>query len=545
LSDIYEDFTTKMFVVSTKFGGGRLPGVFDTNGPSGVFSSSRLGHTLVIMAYYRYVHAIGALFAVTALMPASPPAETAQRLINLNVTAVDSHGNPVEDLSAGDFQVFDSGKPQQIASFRHTDSRAARPEPLGPHEFSNRSGADTGHATVILFDLLNEHLEARGPAWNELIHTLQPLESSQGLYFYILTMDGRVYPVRGLPDPEKDPEAAETTPWTRQIKPILDEAMKTVTIVRPTEIWIDERVRLTYNALSSLAARMAGMPGRKNIVWITHGVPIDLSPTVTGMDWIDYRPLLRQLSERLDRSNVSIYPVQQIPPGMAMMGPDTQHSGISSEDTLQEFARYTGGRANGTNDIREAIHQAMNDVRTGYQVGYYPVPQNWDGKFHKIRVNCSRRGVRIQVKEGYYAWPEQPFTEDRQKDLLQAAFTSPLDAAEIGIRVTLSSTTADSAKLMVRVEPSDVLLAQQGNQYTGELRLMLAAVDAGGNSHGSSMAAMPLRFNAQQHDDVLKKGIGFEENLRLPPGAQKVRLAMLDCTSGAVGSITIPLEAKK
>jgi len=163
-------------------------------------------------------------------------------------------------------------------------------------------------------------MEARGSAWAELVHTLQPLESSQGLYFYILTVDGRTYPVHGLPDPEKEPEHAGTVPWTRQIKPMLDEAMKTVTMVRPTEIWINERVRLTYNALSSLAARLAGLPGRKNIVWITHGVPISLSPAVTGTDWIDYRPLLRQLSERLDRSNVSIYPVQEIPPGMAMMG---------------------------------------------------------------------------------------------------------------------------------------------------------------------------------------------------------------------------------
>jgi len=109
----------------------------------------------------------------------------------------------------------------------------------------------------------------------------------------------------------------------------------------------------------------------------------------------------------------------------------------------------------------------MSDVRTGYQIGYYPVPQNWDGKFHKVRVACGRKGVRVQVKEGYYAWPEQPFSEDRRRDLLHAAITSPLDSAEIGIQVTVSSIAPDAAKLNVRIEPSDVLLAEQGGQIYG------------------------------------------------------------------------------
>ena len=494
-----------------------------------------------------FLRCTAALAGIAVLLPAAnPPAETPPRLVTLNVAAVDNHGNPVGDLASADFQVLENGKPQQIASFRPGDTRMSRPAPLGPHEFSNRAAADAGHATVILFDLLNEHLDARGPAWNELIHALQPMETSQGVYLYILTMNGRLFAVHGLPDPEKEPEPVETVPWTRQIKPMLDDAMKAVSMVRPTEIWIDERIRLTYNALGSLAARLAGMPRRKNIVWITHGVPIALSPAVTGTDWIDYTPLLRQLSERLDRANISIYPVQQVPPGMAMPGTaDAQHSGLSSEDTLQEFARYTRGRANRTNDIREAIHQAMNDVRTGYQLGYCPATQNWDGKFHKVRVACARKGVRVQVKEGYYAWPEQPFSEERQKESLEAALSASLDAGEIGLRVAASAPEAGGAKLNVWVDPSDVLLAQQAGEYTGELKFMIAELGADGSARGSAVAAMHLRFNQQQRDEILKIGITFEENLKLPQSAQKIRLAILDGTSGAVGSITVPVDGKK
>lgn len=475
-----------------------------------------------------------------ALLPA---AEAPSRPVTLTVVAVDNRGEPVGDLAAADLQVQENGKPQQIAWMRHIDTRSRRPSPLGPNEFSNRSPRDAGHATVILFDLLNEHFDARGPAWNELIHALEPLESSDGVYLYLLTMNGRLFPVHGLPRPEHPGAPAETSPWTRQAKPLLDQAMKAVLMARPIEILIDERIRMTYLALEALAGNMAGIPGRKNILWITHGVPISLSPRVTGADWIDYTPYLRQLSEKLERANVSIYPVQQIPPGMAMQGtPEAQHSGIGDEDTLQEFARYTGGRPNTSSSIREALKQGMNDARTGYQIGYYPAGVSRDGKFHKLKVTCARKGIRIQTKEGYYAWPEQPFSDESEKQALVAAATAPTDAAEIGMRIRATRTSAQEGSMAVEVDAGDVLLTQQAGQYTGELKLMLAAIDADGTAQGSSVIAMSLKFTQAQYDDAMKSGITFQQPMAIPAVARKIRLAVLDARSGAVGAVTIPVS---
>lgn len=377
-----------------------------------------------------------ASYALAAAMICRLPAADAPKRVTLNVIAVDGKGNPVTDLKDSDFRVMDRGKPQQIDSVSHRDTRLQPDAPLGPNEFSNRPRGGVGPATVILFDLLNEHLDARGPAWNQLVQTLQPLPSSSGLYLYLLTLEGRLYPVHGLPDNEKEADPGGPAPWTRQIKPLLDGAMHAVFRVRPVDIdqFVDVRINLTYQNLRWLAARMAGIPGRKNIVWITHGIPIALSPAVTGTDWFDYTPYLRQLSEELDRANVSIYPVQQIPPGTAMPGTqEAQYSGLGSEATLQDFARYTGGLTNSSSDIRVAIRQAMNDVRTSYQVNYYPTPQDWDGKFHKVRVTCARKGVHIQTKEGYYAWPDERLDERGQEQAVEQAVTAQFDAAEIGL----------------------------------------------------------------------------------------------------------------
>jgi VWFA-related protein len=493
----------------------------------------------VVLHIANYALAVAMVCAVTA-------AETPKR-ITLNVVAVDGKGNPVADLKAGDFHVTDSGKPQEIDAISHRDTRLQQAAPLGPNEFSNRAGTGVGPATVILFDLLNEHMDARGPAWNQLLHALEPLESSTGLYLYLLTVDGRLYPVHGLPDNEKEAGIPDTAPWTRQIKALLDDAMHTVFRVRPVDIdqFVDVRINLTYQNLRWLAERMAGIPGRKNIVWITHGIPISLGPEVTGSDWFDYTPYLRQLSEELDRAKVSIYPVQQIPPGTAMPGtPEAQHSGMGSEETLQDFARYTGGRTNGSGDIRVAIRQAMNDVRTSYQISYYPTPQNWDGKFHKVRVTCARRGVHIQTKEGYYAWPEERLDDKGQQQAVEQAVTAPFDATGIGLRATLTPDHANAhvAHLLVRVDPGDVKLERKGDRYMGRLKIKMAPVPAGAGATGTPVIVAGLEYTPAKYDEIMKNGIRFSNDVNLVDGLERLRVVVLDAASDAVGSVTMPVR---
>lgn len=81
--------------------------------------------------------------------------------MDLNVIALDNHGQPVNDLTSDDIQVSDAGKQQKIAFFRHNDSKLSLAPVLGPNEFSNRAGTQVPHATVILFDLLNESFGTR------------------------------------------------------------------------------------------------------------------------------------------------------------------------------------------------------------------------------------------------------------------------------------------------------------------------------------------------------------------------------------------------
>ena len=386
-----------------------------------------------------------------------PGREAPVKIVQFSAVALDSAGRPVGDLTAEEIQIVDAGKPQKVAMFRHSDSKLQQVPPPVLGEFSNRGTANVPRATLVLFDLLNESFGTRGAAANYLAQGLKTLESSDYLYLYVLTQTGRLFPVYGLPDASHEAPAAGGVPWTRDAKAMLDNAVNKVFQLRPAYMDIDARVRTTYRSLGSVASLLGGIPGRKNIVWVTHGVPIEIGARASASDMgIDYTPLLRQLSLTMDRANVAVYPVMQVTPGMAMPGtPEAQYSGMGSQDTLQQMADLTGGPPQSTKSIGEVVRQAMNDVRTSYQVGYYPPPQNWDGKFHKLRVTSTRKGVRIQAKTGYYAWLDQ--TSDEQ-DALDSAAAPAFDASEIGMRGTKSARSKgpDITHFAVRVDPSDV-----------------------------------------------------------------------------------------
>ncbi|HEX4276250.1 MAG TPA: VWA domain-containing protein [Bryobacteraceae bacterium] len=491
----------------------------------------------------RFIGRVAAGFAIAlALLPAQPPPD--DRLLNFSIVAVNDRGEPVNDLTRADFQVRDAGKRQPIVMFRHDDAKLQRPAPPGPNEFSNRRQGDSSRVTVVLFDLMNERFATSGITANQIVHDLKNIEGSDDLYLYLLTLEGRLFAVRGLAGVGSRSGPGEA-PWTRQLKSLLDSGLRAVLRTRPADVDVAVRVQLTFNALDTIAAQLSAFPGRKNVVWVTDGVPIALGPnrSDTGT-FVDFTPQLRHLSEAFDRAGAAIYPVQQI-----MLGsPDAMGggTGIGSRATLDELAGLTGGRPTGSKDVGAAVRQAMNDARGSYRIGYYAPPGNWDSKFHKLRITCSRKGVKLQSRSGYYAWPEPPGT--RAENAVDTALGAALDAGEIGLGGSLTADRPDPGQkqrlfhLSLRIDTNDVGLAENGDTYNGQLRLAVISFNEDGRVAHSDIAPLDLHYTAAQRDAALKEGISIAQNLTLASGVNKLRLIVFDRNSNTVGSLTIPVR---
>ncbi len=118
---------------------------------------------------------------------------------------------------------------------------------------------------------------------------------------------------------------------------------------RSPDIDVFVRTQLTYAALDNMSVELSAIPNRKNLIWITDGVPVGLGyrRSDTG-EAIDFTPQIRRLSESLDRAGIAIYPVREI-----MMGRDDgigeasgiaqtggAGTGVSSIETLNQFRRF-------------------------------------------------------------------------------------------------------------------------------------------------------------------------------------------------------------
>jgi hypothetical protein len=320
--------------------------------------------------------------------------------------------------------------------------------------------------------------------------------------------------------------------------------MRTLSTVRPVEdLDVTYRVRLTYAGLNAVAGELSRVPGRKSLVWLTDGVPMELGPnrSDTG-DYVDFTPLLRQMSEAFDRSGVAIYPVRQVMIGSpeSMGGAGT--TGLGSLATLDTFAEMTGGRRDAGKDIGAAVRQAISDMRTSYQIGYYPPASNWDDKFHKLRITCTRKSVRIQAKTGYYAWEEPPGV--RSEQAIDSAVSTTFDAAEIGLRATLSPDPKGGhmVRLNARIDIRDVVLVPAGDSFNAELRLAVVGYAPGFDPKRGATRPLDLHLSAQDRDKALQDGVPFAQDLELPEQIKRLRLIVFDRNSNAIGSLTIPID---
>ncbi len=321
--------------------------------------------------------------------------------VTLNVTALDAKGRPATDLTCADFQLSDEGNPRHLAPCTATGGQPP--------------------TTLIFWDLLNSIRGHREYTASLLVRALQPLPAGDSVYLYLLTNHGDLYPVHPLPTPL--PRERAGTPWTRQVRATLDQAIQKVNGLRP----VDEqnegiRAAVTFHRLGELEKQLAQVSGPKTIVWITTGVSNSMRSAYGcqnlmlpgesgtylagecssncakfggGETCIDYSPFLRHFSAELARTGTSLYSVEETPIG----GLPHAEPG-SAKDTLQQIAGLTGGRMYSRGEVEKAITRSLEDARARYQLVFEGAV---DAKYHKLRVTCTRKGVHVEAPRGYFA----------------------------------------------------------------------------------------------------------------------------------------------
>ena len=531
------------------------------------------------------------------------------RLVQVSVVVTDKHGEPVTGLKKEDFSVFDQGRSQDISVFSTASPASAKFNRVLPTTFfTNRfdlKGQGTGDVTIILFDALNTSDHDQAFVRRQIFHFLQALKPQDHIAIYALTTQlivlqeftqdasALVNAVSGFTPKELAAFDASNTPKIDVVRAGADpQWMNLQNAVNNANAEISDRNTInraatTASAIEAIADHVAAIPGRKNLIWVSGGFPIQvgvpiigrsdsfemladdslashvgpLSPTnklTTGdRDTVSLEPVLNKAALALNRVNMSIYAVDargvQLDSTMnsdARGGSVGQDSSVfsaeqNSRDSSKLLADRTGGLAFfGNNDIGDALHHAMNDGQYSYSIGFYPDHGKWDGKVHEIRIGVKLGGARLRYRRQYIAVGYRAENEKSVDSAVQEAALNPLEATTIGMIVEgkLVGPATRDVQLRVAIDPKQLLLEGTHNQQKGAIDLLFIQRDSAGKILLAEKQHLDLKLPQAQYEFLASAGMVLEHHMSIKPQAAEIRIAVRDSGSGFLGSVTIPVQ---
>ena len=436
---------------------------------------------------------------------------TGTQIVAVDVVVTDHSGHLVKGLHQSDFQVLEDGKPQALRYFKEF-SAAERPveapkpamkEVLAPNMFSNSAlPADEGAVTVVLLDLLNTPMADQSYAQDQLVKFLKSKPADAK--FAICILGNRLEMIQGFTGDQATllaaakgkkasqrnrpiwrSAAAEQTPFegnkvSTRFQPTLD-SFASAYALQESELRLvnaDQRMEVTVDAFAHLARYLAGVPGRKNLVWFSGSFVLGIYPDSNGQNPFlgtrDYGENLKKVANLLGEAHVAVYPVdvqglqtnplfsaanenltspmsQQplfpadsviTPRGLfsrnpnlgipaSTLGDQVAQFDLAQADehaTMSELAAHTGGQAFfNTNGIAQAIQTAEEQGANYYALSYTPSNKKYDGSFRKVKVTIAGKKYRLAYRLGYYAI--DPFAPAKpSKDLVSSLARAAMQA---------------------------------------------------------------------------------------------------------------------
>lgn len=411
------------------------------------------------------------LMPVDAQTPAQPPATGAAlrvetRRVVEDVTVVDSHGKPIEDLTQSDFRIFEDGAEQQIVSFE--EHRAAPPSSaplpsLPPNTFSNLSDPQSsGPLNVILYDLLSTAQEYQPYAHDQLIAFLKSRPPGQ---YAIFVLGNHLALLQGFTSNQKALIAAASSRSATSQPSYVDSPDKGIhensdnlaasmdsrdtagarAVALLAQMENDERdfrqdlqVQITEDAFTAIAQFLMPLPGRKNLLWLSASFPQSVLPDSSDADAFrserNYSEAQKKVADLLNLSHTAVYAIDvrglmnnstfsassriNLQPhgggglanGPGPVNPSAREqqkfaaSQAAEHATLTSIASETGGAAFfNTNGLKEAFAKAVEEGSDYYTLTYDPSNKKFDGRLRKISVKLSRHGYELEYRRSYFA----------------------------------------------------------------------------------------------------------------------------------------------
>ena len=475
----------------------------------------------------------------------------------VQVYVSDNKGNPVTDLTKDDFILYDNKKLQTITDFeKHL---LAIPEkPIKPEKKvlekiektklppSPKISSRMNRKFIFLFAAsgVSGISKSKRAALHFIDTQIQPTDEVGVMSYYWMSgfelheyftsnmekVKEAIKDIKGFLGPGVRGSAGITLAGERSkaesMKPE-EESMSITRIARsrvPPETASNSlNARNFIDELKGLAQSMRNIPGIKNVMFFSDGIPRSFlfNPRVALLE--DYEEMGREFAA----SNSPVHAVSTIGP--------------FPDESLQMLSELSGGQFFNTVNYYEKIAEQIQNVTSNYYVLGYYIDENWDGKYHDIKVEVKRQGCEVHAQKGYFN--PKPFTEltefEKQLHLIDLAladdpyFQEPFNFALIPLPCY---TQEESNFVLLTKIPLDLM-----EKVTGRKTEMVTFITDKKHDMFSS-SRVEINFL-----EIPKKTVYHYMISSLPPGHQyecRVVLRNLETGDGAVAfsSVEIPEE---
>ncbi|HET9183215.1 MAG TPA: VWA domain-containing protein [Candidatus Angelobacter sp.] len=488
---------------------------------------------------------------------AVPVFKVATRMVLVDAVVTDKSGKPVAGLKPADFEVFENGKKQEIRAFGATTAQsgpAVAPRTLPSDLFTNtvELQPQEGPPVILLIDALNTPWADQVYGREQLVKYLSGHKAQRNIAIYVLgnrlqlLQDFTEDPAlvrqavleKGLNPNHLDPNATSNT-----LNQQLIEMEKTV-----TNSSRDIATISTLEALNSIARHAAAVPGRKQLLWLSSGFPLDLDTVKTSI----YYQQMTETANLLTDAQVAVYPVDVR--GLVAFFPREMSSGMarltSAHLTMDELALKTGGLAfYGHNDISRLVDRAVADGATYYVLGYYPTNKDWNGDFRSIQVKLHSPELKVRSRKGYFAINTSSASESKMKaersEFLKALAPDALSAGMLPMFVQVIPPTKEHSQvfLEVRVDPRSVIFdAGPDNHRQGELEVFTAVLDSKGKFVTNKLDTLKTNLPPDTFAKVMASSLAVRQEFDLSPGKYLLKVGARDVKSNLFGTVTAEVD---
>jgi VWFA-related protein len=506
---------------------------------------------------------------------------TNTRLVVVDVVATDNRGEVIGDLKPGDVTMLEDGKAQKISSFTfHPPGKTevAISSHLPANVVTNAPAFQASSLNVMLLDTLNGDFAGQSYVKDQLLKYLSRAELAHPIA--VFAMESHLVM---LHDFSTDPAALKSS--VEKFKPPAHSLSGETATSRASAFTTfgdfhtsDRDIGTTLNQLNALAKTLAGYPGRKNLIWLSEGFPLNLFPDITnkasggsiaspkgaaqvqpsnagmggglvggsisnGMEgpgsgaFKDYAALVKKVSDALMKAQVAIYVVDA-----GAIGKDER---MASHATMNDMAERTGGKAFiGTNDLAGSMRSSVDDGSTYYTLEYYPDNKKWDGQFRTIQLKSNRAGVKLRYRQGYYALdPEK--VNAANSDAVAESFSRSLEldapaATQVVFQAQVQPPSEKTKKVVVTFHIDPGTLAFQHKEGGMESARMSCTVWAYGKDKDKptmSSGTVSANLKAGEFQQIMQQhSLPCDRELDLKPGAYTLRMGVLDRTTNKIGT---------